>query len=43
MPFVSKDWRDPGENWVKTEEGWEKRKIVAYEGYSESDEDTANG
>ncbi|KAF0753921.1 F-box only protein 25 isoform X2, partial [Aphis craccivora] len=24
----SKDWRSPGEVWVKTEEGWEKKKIL---------------
>ncbi|KAL1129244.1 hypothetical protein AAG570_013773 [Ranatra chinensis] len=28
MPFISKDWRSPGEEWVKTEEGWEKRKVL---------------
>uniref|UniRef100_A0A8D8TZ18 F-box only protein 25 n=1 Tax=Cacopsylla melanoneura TaxID=428564 RepID=A0A8D8TZ18_9HEMI len=28
MPFISKDWRSPGEEWVKTDEGWEKKKIL---------------
>lgn len=29
MPFIGKDWRSPGEAWVKTEEGsWEKLKIM---------------
>ncbi|EEB19306.1 F-box only protein, putative [Pediculus humanus corporis] len=28
MPFISKDWRSPGEEWVKTREGWEKKKIL---------------
>ncbi|XP_068910892.1 F-box only protein 25 [Tenebrio molitor] len=28
MPFISKDWRSPGEAWVKTEEGWEKKKVL---------------
>lgn len=28
MPFISKDWRSPGETWVKTEEGWEKLKVL---------------
>ncbi|XP_001600578.1 F-box only protein 32 [Nasonia vitripennis] len=28
MPFISKDWRSPGEEWVKTVEGWEKKKIL---------------
>ncbi|KAK1123227.1 hypothetical protein K0M31_008860 [Melipona bicolor] len=28
MPFISKDWRSPGEEWVKTVGGWEKKKIL---------------
>lgn len=29
MPFIGKDWRSPGEAWVKTEDGsWEKVKIL---------------
>lgn len=28
MPFISKDWRSPGEAWVKTQEGWEKKKVL---------------
>lgn len=28
MPFYSKDWRSPGEEWVKTQEGWEKKKVL---------------
>ncbi|KAF0289514.1 F-box only protein 25 [Amphibalanus amphitrite] len=28
MPFLSRDWRSPGEEWVKTEEGWEQKKIL---------------
>ncbi|KAJ0178502.1 hypothetical protein K1T71_006325 [Dendrolimus kikuchii] len=28
MPFISKDWRSPGEEWVKTQEGWEKKKVL---------------
>ena len=29
MPFIGRDWRDPGEAWVKTDEGsWEKLKIL---------------
>jgi len=27
MPFISQDWRGPGEDWVKSEDGWEIRKI----------------
>lgn len=27
MPIFSKDWRDPGDKWVKTDDGgWEKEK-----------------
>jgi len=28
MPFLSKDWRSPGEEWVRFEGGWERKKIV---------------
>ena len=28
MPFLSKDWRSPGEEWIRYEGGWEKRKTV---------------
>ena len=28
MPFLSKDWRSPGEEWVRYEGGWERRKTV---------------
>lgn len=32
MPFISKDWRGPGELWVKTEDGnWEKLKMMKRE------------
>ena len=27
MPFISQDWRGPGEDWVKAEDGWEIRKV----------------
>ncbi|XP_050311898.1 F-box only protein 25 isoform X2 [Anthonomus grandis grandis] len=30
MPFYSKDWRSPGEEWVKTDEGWEKKKVLEH-------------
>lgn len=30
MPFIGKDWRSPGEAWIKTEAlGWQRAKIVA--------------
>lgn len=29
MPFYSKDWRSPGEKWIKLEDGnWEKLKTL---------------
>ena len=28
MPFISKDWRSPGEEWVKYDGGWEKKSVV---------------
>ena len=31
MPFISKDWRSPGELWVKRKSGtWEKVKILQF-------------
>jgi len=27
MPFIGEDWRGPGEDWVKCEDGWEIRKV----------------
>ncbi|XP_050400778.1 F-box only protein 32 [Patella vulgata] len=27
MPFLGRDWRSPGDQWVRTTEGWEKLKI----------------
>ncbi|CAO1423012.1 unnamed protein product [Diamesa hyperborea] len=31
MPFISKDWRSSGEEWIKTDEGWEKSKVLECE------------
>lgn len=28
MPFLSKDWRSPGEKWVRYDGGWEMKKTV---------------
>ncbi|CAD7005653.1 unnamed protein product [Ceratitis capitata] len=28
MPFYSRDWRSPGEAWVKTDEGWVCKKVL---------------
>lgn len=27
MPFLGRDWRSPGDEWVRTKEGWEKLKL----------------
>ncbi|KAK3584572.1 hypothetical protein CHS0354_024618 [Potamilus streckersoni] len=27
MPFLGRDWRSPGDQWVKTSEGWERLKL----------------
>ncbi|XP_050696532.1 F-box only protein 32-like isoform X3 [Eriocheir sinensis] len=40
MPIFSKDWRDPGDRWVKTNGGWEKEKVAGF--ISFPDEDTAS-
>ena len=26
MPFISRDWRGPGEDWIKCQDGWEIRR-----------------
>jgi len=31
MPFTGQDWRGPGEDWVKSEDGWEIRKVSKIE------------
>ena len=40
MPFLSKDWRSPGEEWIRYEGGWEKRKTVIL--VPKSDNDSEN-
>ena len=32
MPFISKDWRGPGEDWIKSQDGWEIKKFVVNDG-----------
>jgi F-box protein 25/32 len=27
MPFLGQDWRSPGDQWVRTKEGWERLKL----------------
>ena len=27
MPFIGQDWRSPGDQWVRTAEGWERMKL----------------
>ena len=31
MPFISQDWRGPGEDWVKVDDGWEIKKVSVME------------
>ena len=28
MPFLGKDWRSSGDEWVRTELGWERTKVL---------------
>jgi F-box protein 25/32 len=28
MPFLGRDWRSEGEKWIKTEQGWERTKVL---------------
>ena len=28
MPFISQDWRGPGEEWIKSQDGWEIRRMA---------------
>jgi hypothetical protein len=28
MPFIGKDWRSGGEQWIRTEHGWERLKVL---------------
>jgi hypothetical protein len=28
MPFLGKDWRSSGEQWIRTEHGWERIKVL---------------
>ncbi len=28
MPFLGKDWRSSGDEWIKTEQGWERLKVL---------------
>ena len=41
MPFISKDWRSPGEEWVRYEGGWELKKTLTVN--QASDEDLGSG
>ncbi|VDI10811.1 F-box protein 25/32 [Mytilus galloprovincialis] len=39
MPFLGQDWRSPGDQWVRTKEGWERLKlwrIKVFENLNES-------
>ena len=39
MPFIGEDWRGPGEDWVKSEDGWEIRKVNAMDRGEEKKKD----
>lgn len=28
MPFLGKDWRSSGEQWIRTEHGWERTRVL---------------
>lgn len=28
MPFLGQDWRSSGDEWIKTEQGWERIKVL---------------
>ena len=28
MPFLGKDWRSSGDEWIRTELGWERTKVL---------------
>lgn len=43
MPFISKDWRSPGEEWVKTRDGWEKKRVLENMTSNPTDLDTEGG
>jgi F-box protein 25/32 len=30
MPFLGKDWRSSGDEWIKTEQGWQKTKYLQF-------------
>lgn len=40
---MGQDWRSPGEEWVKTDEGWEKKKILAVKKRLSEMSDLSNG
>ena len=49
MPFISQDWRGPGEDWVRGQDGWETRRVartdlavVRRRGKSETEVDKEN-
>jgi len=35
MPFISRDWRGPGEEWIKCQDGWEIRRMAVMENREE--------
>ena len=44
MPFLSQDWRGPGEDWVRGQDGWEiMRRGEARDKVMEEKEDVEEG
>ena len=43
MPFISKDWRSPGEEWVRYEGGWELKKTVLVNSFQKDAKDLQEG
>ncbi len=43
MPFISKDWRSPGEEWVRYEGGWELKKTILVTNFQKDGKDSQQG
>ena len=43
MPFISKDWRSPGEEWVRYEGGWELKKTILVNSFQKDAKDSQEG
>ncbi|TKR95503.1 hypothetical protein L596_009667 [Steinernema carpocapsae] len=43
MPFLGKDWRAPGDAWVRNEAGWQQVKLIQLSSWPSLDSPTAAG